>query len=159
MGYCLICDEDFTDIDKHIDKKHTPIKIDRGNDGDKLCPLCNVRVANMQRHYCSQQHRANVPRDAVKIEYGSEDYKIHFDKYCDEKTVNALKKEETENDDPFWTAAKSDLSENDYKKLKEYADGRKGELATNGHTRIVRRPRFSRSIKNIGTNSKRPYTR
>ena len=127
MGYCAICDMNFCDIDLHIDTYHTlkpeEAESNKGGHGDYYCPLCNIRVKNKQRHFTGALHRSNVLKDAVYIHYGLKEYIIHFDKYCNEKTVKALEKEEDEIEDPYWSAAKEDLSKEDYKKLKEYANG------------------------------------
>ncbi len=122
MGYCTVCDMNFCDIDLQIDTYHKP-KPENNNKGDFLCPLCNVKVGNKQRHYCSALHRNNVRRNEVNLTYGLKEYKIHFDIYCNETTVKALGNKKLEEEDPFWTAAKQELSEEDYKRLKEYANG------------------------------------
>ncbi len=122
MKYCLICDKEIIDEDKHIDTYHKQ-EPENNNKGDFLCPLCNVKVGNKQRHYCSALHRNNVRRNEVNLTYGLKEYKIHFDKYCNDQTVKALGNKKLEEEDPFWSAGKEDLNEEDYKKLKEYANG------------------------------------
>ena len=127
MGHCIICDKDFFNIDKHIDTYHFPKleepKSNRGGSGDFKCPLCNIYVKNRQRHSTGALHRANVLKDAVYLHYGLNEYKIHFDKYCNDQTVATLRSKKLEMEDPFWSAAKKELSNEGYIKLKEYANG------------------------------------
>ena len=82
MGYCTICDMNFSDEYLHIDTYHK-----------------------------------------LNITYDLTEYKIHFDKYCSDQTIAALRSKKLEIEDPFWSAAKKDLSNEDYIKLKEYANG------------------------------------
>ncbi len=153
MNYCAICKKEFKSILDHIEKYHKP-KPENNNKGNLLCPLCNVRVSNKQRHYCSALHRNNVRRNEVNLTYGLKEYKVHFDKYCNETTVKALGNKKLENEDPFWSAAKQELIEEDYKRLKEYANGERGKIrrfkkhnGIHGYTRHSKLKRYSRTSK------------
>ncbi len=153
MGYCTVCDMNFYDIDLHIDTYHKS-KPEKENKGDFYCPLCKVKVSNKQRHYCSARHRNNVRRNGVNLTYGLKEYKVHFDKYCNETTVKALGNKKLENEDPFWSAAKQELIEEDYKRLKEYANGERGKIrrfkkhnGIHGYTRHSKLKRYSRTSK------------
>jgi len=59
-----------------------------------------------------------------KNNYGLEEYKIHFDKYNTEDIRNALEINDGDEENPFWIAAKNELNEDDYIKLKKYVNGR-----------------------------------
>ena len=153
MNFCTICNMKFADPEKHILQFHKPLS-DPNNQGDFLCPLCNVKVGNKQRHYCSALHRDNVKKDEVDIFYGLKEYIIHFNKYCDEKTVKALEKEEGEIEDPYWSAAREDLSKEDYKELKEHANGR-GKNTNGNYTGHTGLGRLGRTPKGKQANSKK----
>ena len=144
MGYCSICDMNFSDIDLHLETYHKP-KPEKENKGDFYCPLCRVKVGNKQRHYCSALHRNNVRRNEVNLTYGLKEYKIYFDKYCNDQTVKALGNKKLEDEDPFWSAGKEDLNEEDYKRLKEYANGRGKNIGSYSRNSGLRR--FSRTSK------------
>ena len=151
MFYCSICKTEFIEIKKHLLEFHRPSP-DPNNTGNFLCTLCNVKVGNKQRHYCSTLHRNNVGRNEVNLTYGLKEYIIHFDKYCDRQTVKAIGTKLEE--DSFWSAAKKDLSKEDYKILKEYANGERGNIRRfkkhNGihrYTRHSKLKRYSRASK------------
>jgi len=130
--YCWICDREIGDVDKHIGKYHKYIKDEKHNDGNNLCQLCDVMVANLYRHYFSDLHRYNVKIDAVYIKPDLDGFIRHMERYNTKQTVSAIRTKDGEETHPFWITAKKELSEEDYTKLKEYINGSKAETDTAG---------------------------
>ncbi len=147
----------FCDVDSYMDSyyklKPKETESNRGGKGDYYCPLCDIRVKNKQRHFTEALHRSKVLKDTVYTNYGLKEYIIHFDKYCNEKTVKTLEKEEDEIEDSYWSAAKEDLGKEDYKKLKEYVNGRGKNIGNYSRHSGLRR--FSRTSKGKQTNGKK----
>ncbi len=130
MGYCTICDKNFSDIDLHIDTYHSSKPEEAGSNkegvGDFTCPLCNVRVKNRMRHYSGALHRFNVLKNAVYIKSTLEDYKAHHDAHSEEKVFKVMNTV-AEEGHFFWMSAKQELSQEDYEQLKEYVNGKEGK--------------------------------
>ena len=82
--------------------------------GGVKCPLCNISVGNLYRHYFSKLHRLNGSRNAVQFRNTTlEDFKTHFEVIHEKRQKEIM----TNKDDVYWQKAKKELSEEDYKKL------------------------------------------
>jgi len=150
MRYCLICNGEFTNLDKHLEKYHKLTPREENNKGNKLCPLCKVIVGNLWKHYFSELHRCNVLKNSVELEYTAEGYIKHYD--------NILKttKEQVENDEehPFWQSAKEELDYINYNRLREYIyGGTTRKRSTRRRNSKHRRP--GRPVRRIKTNHKK----
>ena len=108
---------------KNIKKYHDgKIPEEKNNKGNKLCPLCKVRVGNLYQHQFSALHRHNVLKDSVPLSKPTlDDFKAHFH-MCHKKMQKEIIKH---GDDPFWVTAEQELDIYDYELLKEYMYGRK----------------------------------
>lgn len=153
MNFCTNCNNEFQSLIKHIIKFYKPLP-DPNNKGNFLCSTCQIKVNNKQGHYSSDFHRNNASKDESSITYGLKEYIIHFDKFCNEQTIKDLESKDEESKDPFWSAAKHALSKEDYKRLKEYANGERGKIRrfrkNNGihrYTRHSKLKRYSRTSK------------
>ena len=144
MNFCTNCNSEFQSLREHIIKFHKPLP-NPNNKGNSLCSTCQIKVNNKHGHYSSDLHRNNVSKDESSITYGLKEYIIHFDKFCNEQTVKALESKDEESKDPFWSAAKHSLSKEDYKRLKEYANGERKNFIR--YSRHSRSGRFGRASK------------
>lgn len=82
------------------------------------CTICDMNFCNEYLHLDTYHKQSGD-----NITDGLNKYKIHFDKYCNDQTVMALRSKKLEREDPFWSAAKQNLNEEEYIKLREYANG------------------------------------
>ena len=120
LPYCLICEQEITDVAKHICDVHFKEPEVKNNKGTIKCRLCKVKVGDMRRHIHSKLHRHHILKDAVWPTYTAEDYIRHYD-----KVLNRTR-EEVDNDSnhPFWTAARESLGKEEYKRLENHVYGR-----------------------------------
>jgi hypothetical protein len=133
----------------HIEEHHKPSPTSN-NKGEFYCSLCNVRVKSKQQHYCSKLHRWNIENNSVDPQYYADDYITHYEKYL----VDVIENDE---DHPFWKTAKEQLSKDDYKKIKEYINGRGKNITS--YSRHLRLRRLGRTSKGNKTNSKKTSRR
>jgi hypothetical protein len=151
MVICLICNIEFNKILDHIENHHKP-EPEKNNKGDFYCPLCKVKVGSRQKHYCSKLHRWNVENNAIEPQYSVDDYIVHYEKYL----VDVI---ENNKDHPFWVTIKEDLSENDYKLVKEYINGKRKGKNNRRYSRHSGLGRFSRTSKSNQANRKKTNRR
>jgi len=127
MNFCTYCNKEFISLNKHLDLKEHKRNVykenakripkEKGNKGNTLWPLCNVRVKDLYRHYFSALHRYNVRKDAIPFrKYSIEEFKTHFETCPDVRQIAIIK--DKKEDDPFWITAKEQLSISDYNKLR-----------------------------------------
>ncbi len=156
MQFCTYCSSYFSEnILDHIERCHKP-ETEKNNKGKLYCPLCKVRVASRQKHYCSKLHRWNLDKNAVDPQNYAEGYIKHYEKIYSQESKDEVDKDQ---DHPFWIAARQELSKKDYQLVKEYIygsskgkrgnarngrKGRAGRKRTNIKHRNIRRGRFSR---------------
>ena len=143
INYCLTCNKEFTNLDKHLEKYHNLIPELKNNKGHIKCPLCNAGVDNLWRHYFSKLHRYNVLKNSIEFEYTAENFIKHYD------NILRLTKEQVDKDqeNPFWQTAKEELNDKDYKKLKEYVYDRRKNISK--YTRHSGFGRFNRTYESI----------
>ena len=142
MNFCFYCDKNFTNLKRHIIDSHKPLS-DIKNKGNIFCKICNVKVNNYYKHTFSKLHRFNQDLNSIIFFYNADDFLKHFNQIKNEKEIEDIIKLNKEN--IFWTTAKEELSEEDYKKLKESTSGgRKNIINYSRHSRFKR---FSRASK------------
>ena len=108
--------EYYRNIKKYHDGK---IPKERNNKGNKLYPLCKVKVGNLYRHSFSALHRHNVLKKSNEKKATLKGYKKHSDKYNSKDIYETLKNKK-EDKNPFWTAAREDLNDKEYNELRRY---------------------------------------
>jgi len=109
---------------------------------NNYCTICDEYFTNIDSHI-KDKHITRIKKNNISNENMLEDYKTHFDKFNTEDITKALEKKDDEAESPFWTAAKIELNEEDYEKLKEYVNDR--EKGIYGYSRHNGYRRFSRT--------------
>jgi len=140
MNYCTICDTEFISIWKHLDAYH--LGGEKNNKGNTLCPLCNIRVDNLYRHYFSDLHRHNVLKDSYYHQSTVESLLRHYETLKNEDTIKSI---QTDTEHPFWITAREQLNDKDYQTLRGHIIDR--EKTTRINTRNSGLGRFSRTSK------------
>ena len=150
--YCLICEKEVLDVEKHIYEVHLREPELKRNRGRIKCRLCKIKVNDMRRHIHSKLHKYNILKDAVLPENTVEDYIRHYEMLSESKEDVDRNREH-----PFWTAAGEALDKEEYERLEVYIYGRKrGKVRRRGTVgaRYIKRKRHGVNPGGIGTDSK-----